>query len=288
MSTLTKVLIVLQVVVALVLCGLVVTYVSTAENYKQMYETENSKAKRANQDKENAQEELEKFKAEKDQEIASLTKQIAALKDTISKLNNDLAASERTRAQLNNDLLAKDATIQTANTLANQQTELYANAKEQLDVLRVEQVKKDGQLKEINDTLVEKMGIITTQAEQIKRLTDEKNDLLAKLQQSLRQSGRELVPPIPTQSKPSQQASPSTMDIDLKGTITRVDLENKLAEISIGSAQGVRQDMKFYVTRGDQFICYILALEVEPERTVGILDMVQMAPMPGDVVSTNL
>ena len=289
LSTLTKVLIVLQVVVALILCGLVVTYVATADNYKQMYETERSKASRANQEKDNALEEQDKFKAEKDQEMALLTKQIAVLKDNISKLTNDLTVSDRTKAQLSNDLIAKDATIQTANNLANQQTELYAKAKEQLDAIRAEQVKKDGQLREINDTLLEKMGIITTQTEQIKRLLEEKTDLQAKLEQSLRQYGKSLVPPIPAQSQPmAPQARPMAKDIDLRGVVTKVDLEHKLAEISIGFAHGVRQDMKFYVTRGDQFICNILVLEVEADRTVGILDLVQTTPMAGDVVSTNL
>jgi hypothetical protein len=289
LSTLTKVLIVLQVVVALVLCGLVVTYVSTAENYKQLYEAEKSKASRANQEKDNAQEELEKFKAEKDQELAQLTKQIATLKDNISKLTNDLAVSERAKAQLSSDLLAKDATIQTANNLANQQTELYAKAKEQLDVLKDDQIKKNGQLKEINDTLLEKMGIITTQTEQIKRLLEEKTELQAKLEEALRKGGMTVVPPLPAQPQPSaQQAKPASKDIDLKGVVTKVDLEHKLAEISIGSAHGVRQDMKFYVTRGDQFICNILVLEVQAERTVGILDLVQTTPLAGDMVSTNL
>jgi hypothetical protein len=288
LSTLTKVLIVLQVVVGLVLCGLVVTYVSTADNYKQLYEAENSKAKQADQAKNNAQDELEKFKADKDQEFALLTKQIAVLKDNISKLTNDLAVSERTRAQLGNDLLAKDATIQTANTLANQQTELYAKAKEQLDAIRADQVKKDGQLREINDALIEKMGILTTQTEQINRLTDEKTELLAKLQESLRQFNKAFVPPIPTQPQPMVQARPLAKDIDLKGVVTKVDLEHKLAEISIGSSHGVRQDMKLYVTRGDQFVCNILVLEVEADKTVGILDLVQTTPLAGDVVSSNL
>jgi myosin heavy subunit len=289
LSTLTKVLIVLQVVVALVLCGLVVSYVATADNYKQMYETERSKASRAIQEKDNAQEEFEKFKADKDQELAQLTKQMGELKDTISRLNNDLAVSERTKAQLGNESLAKDATIQTANTLAKQQGELYAKAKEQLNDLRDEQAKRDGQLREINDTLIEKMGIITTQTEQIKRLMEEKTELQAKLEQSLRQFGKALVPPIPAQPQPTvQQARPLAKDIDLKGVVTKVDLEHKLAEISIGSAHGVRQDMKFYVTRGDQFVCNILVLEVEADKTVGILDLVQTTPLVGDVVSTNL
>jgi len=289
LSTLTKVLIVLQVVVALVLCGLVVTYVATSDNYKKMFEDERSRASKANQEKQLAQHEFEQFKAAKEQDLARLTQQFGEQKDSISKLTNDLAVSERTKAQLSNDLAAKDATIQTANTLANQQTELYAKAKEQLDALRAEQVKKDGQLKEINDALVEKMGIITTQTEQVKRLTEEKTDLQAKLEQALRQYGKALVPPVSTQPPPVvQQMGPVVRDIGLKGVITRVDLDSSLVELSIGSADGVRQEMKLYVTRGSQFICNVLIMEVEAKKAVGLLDLVQQTPRIGDVVTTNL
>jgi len=90
LSTLTKVLIVLQVVVALVLCGLVVSYVATADNYKQLYETESSKARGAIQEKNNAQDEFEKFKADKDKEFAQLTKEMGELNDAKSRLENDL------------------------------------------------------------------------------------------------------------------------------------------------------------------------------------------------------
>lgn len=97
MSTLTKVLIVLQVVVALVLCGLVVTYVANADNYKGMYEDARSKANRANQEKEAKLQEFEQFKATKDQELAKLTQQMGEQRDAIGKLTNDLAVSERTK-----------------------------------------------------------------------------------------------------------------------------------------------------------------------------------------------
>ena len=69
-----------------------------------------------------------------------------------------------------------------------------------------------------------------------------------------------------------------------------MDLQNRLAEISIGTAAGVRQDMKFHVIRGDQFVADILILEVWPDKAVGILDLVQqgMQPQAGDKVATNL
>ena len=65
-------------------------------------------------------------------------------------------------------------------------------------------------------------------------------------------------------------------------------MKNSLATISLGSADGVRDGMKFHVTRGDQFICDVLIVDVDTERSVGVLELVQQAPRVGDSASTNL
>ncbi len=70
-----------------------------------------------------------------------------------------------------------------------------------------------------------------------------------------------------------------------------MNLESSLAEISIGAASGVKANMKFHVTRADKFICDIVILDVEPEKAVGtleLMDVTQEQPKAGDNVSTNL
>ncbi|MBA7665665.1 hypothetical protein ES703_73739 [subsurface metagenome] len=70
-----------------------------------------------------------------------------------------------------------------------------------------------------------------------------------------------------------------------------MDLENSLAEISIGAASGVKQNMTFHVTRADKFICDIVILDVEPEKSIGTLELMDVTkeqPKAGDNASTNL
>ena len=70
-----------------------------------------------------------------------------------------------------------------------------------------------------------------------------------------------------------------------------MDLENSLAEISIGAASGVKQNMTFHVTRADKFICDIVILDVEPEKAIGTLELMDVTkeqPKAGDNASTNL
>ena len=67
-----------------------------------------------------------------------------------------------------------------------------------------------------------------------------------------------------------------------------MDLKNSLASISLGKADNVKEGMKFYVTRGDKFICEILIIDIDAEQAVGVLERVQQQPRVGDNVSTNL
>jgi len=138
--------------------------------------------------------------------------------------------------------------------------------------------------------LLEKMSIITQLQQTSKQLVEEKQELQAKLNQLLRQYGKVIAPPQPVTAvtEPVRVAPPPTRDIGLNGRVTALDLENSLAEISIGSANGVKTEMKFHVTRGDKFICDILILDVAPERSIGILERIQENPKVGDSAGTNL
>ena len=86
----------------------------------------------------------------------------------------------------------------------------------------------------------------------------------------------------------AQPTAPLAPDIALNGRITKVDIRNSLAEISIGAAAGVRQNMEFHVTRGDRFVCNIQILDVDTDRAVGILKVIQVQPQAGDMITTNL
>ena len=91
--------------------------------------------------------------------------------------------------------------------------------------------------------------------------------------------------------QPIAAVAPLTKDIALNGQVTQVDAQNRLVQISIGTAAGVRQDMKFHVTRGDHYVADILIIEVWPDqggRHPGSSSKQGMQPQAGDKVSTNL
>ena len=137
------------------------------------------------------------------------------------------------------------------------------------------------------------MAIIDDQEAQLKRLLEEKTELQSKLNQIYKQYGKITAPtePVTAMGGPAQ-AAPPVKDIDLEGVITDLDLQERLAEISIGQADGVTEGMRFHATRGDRFICDIVILDVLPEKATGWLELIQEGvqnqPRVDDKISTNL
>lgn len=292
MSTLTKTLIILLTVFSIFLCGLVVTYVANVDNYKQKYDTLYNDFRAAKENEKDAQKQLREKIEETDRQKEQLNGEISSLTMTVGELEAKLDKLIRENAMLLQKVSSMASLVEAANQTAQQQTKLFEDAEKELSGVRTEQIKQRNELKETTDALIEKIAIISTLQEKNKQMLEEKTELQTKLDQLLRQYGRVIAPPTPVTprreiARPAP-ATPVTKDIGLKGLVTAVDLENSLAEISIGTADGVRNEMKFHVTRGDKFICDILILDVDSDRAVGILELVQQPPRVGDSVSTNL
>jgi hypothetical protein len=171
--------------------------------------------------------------------------------------------------------------------------ELLKDALTERDLKEAELIKQDKELKDTTDALMENMAIVSQLQGESKRLLEEKTELQNKLDQYLRQFGKAIAEPMPVATiREAVSLAAPIKDIDLSGSITEVDLKNLLAEISIGTADGVREGMRFHLTRGDNFICDIVILDVWPERAVGWIELLQDQPQSqpriDDKASTNL
>ena len=290
MSTLTKVLIVLLTVFSLFLCGIVVTYVANADNYQQLYSDTRTRLQSAQAREEAAQEQLKKTTEDAELQHKQLEDQLSALNIKITELQAQLDDAERKKAQLQERTDRWAAVTEDFNKTNDQQLQWLKTTRAELERLRQEQIKERAQLDETTTAVVEKMAIITTLEDKNRNLLEENKDLENKLNQLLRQYGKAIISAEPvTPRKAAAVPTPTpTRDIGLNGVVRALDLKHSLAEISIGSVNGVKQDMKFHVTRGDKFICDILILDVQPEKSVGILETIQEPPSVGDRVSTNL
>ena len=288
MSTLTKVLIILLTVFSIFLCGIVVTYVANANNYKKQYKDLRDSEQAARAKARDAVEQLNEMIKVTDQQKKELSEQISLLQTKIGQLDGQLRVAEREKAQMLQRVDGLAAEVQTFIKTNDNQTSLLEDTIKTWKSVEADLIREQSQHKETATVLLDKMAIIATLEADKRRLLEERTQLQAKLDQLLRQYGKVIGPPTPvTPTKAKVRPAPLTKAIGLKGTVTAVDSKNSLAEISIGAASGVKENMKFHVIRGDEFICDILVLDVDAEKAVGILDLVQKQPKVGDLVSTN-
>ncbi len=272
------------------LCGIVVTYVANADNFKQKYDQIKSgkdslSRKLASRDKQ-----VEEANAQKKQLEDRLNSDITSLRakfnDTEAKLKN----AEREKASLLQKVNSWVSITRDFTKTNDKQGLLLKNTLEDLNRVKAEQIIEHKELNETTVVLVEKMAIIETLQAQNNRLLEEKVELENKLDsflQTIDKTPARFVPVTP-EPGPARMVKHGVRDIGLKGLVTAVDLKNSMASISLGTADGVKIGMKFHVTRGDKFLCDILIIDVDTEEAVGVLELLQQAPKVGDNVSTNL
>ncbi|MDT8302551.1 MAG: hypothetical protein RQ760_13790 [Sedimentisphaerales bacterium] len=292
MSTLTKVLIVLLTISSIFLCGIVVTYVSNAENFRQKFNNLKNDELAAKENEKQAKKQLNEAIEEAGKLEKSLKENISALTIQVSQLETQLVEAKRRATEAEAQVSTwKEATTEFVAT-NERQRKLLDDTLAQLTKIQAEQTQGDKELKETTDMLIQKMAIIDTLERESKLLLEEKTDLQSQLELRLQRIGQTVAAPVTvTPLKETARAAIPAVDIGLNGLITTVDMENSLAEISIGGANGVKQNMKFHVTRADKFICDIVILDVEPENAIGtleLLDVTKEQPKAGDTVSTNL
>ena len=290
MSTLTKILIVLLTISSIFLCGIVVTYVASADNYRKQSESLKTKLDDEERKAVSAEKQLEEKKIKYQQNETRLTDEIASLTRKIGDLQLNLTDVERERAKLQQEVNSWVAVTTNFSETTDKQRQLFENTFAELNRVKTEQIKDRKELNDLTTSLEEKMAVIVMLDEKTKRLLEEKAELQNRLDKYLQPIGKRAADLVPVTPKKTiaRPAIPATRDIELKGLVTAVDLKNSMASISIGTAAGVKAGMKFYVTRGDEFICNILIIDVDAEEAVGVLELIQKQPKAGDNISTNL
>lgn len=290
MSTLTKILIVLLTLSSIFLCGIVVTYVANADNYRQKYNDlradKDSLSKKVEDLTKQVNEKIEQKKKLEDK----LNSEIVSLKEKVGELQINLDNAEREKAVMLQKVNNWTSITKDFYQTTDKQGQLLKNTLDELNKVQAEQIRQRKELNETTAALVEKMAIVETLVAERKRILEEKTELQNRLDQFLQPVGKVAAAPVPVTPRRAavRPATPGARDIALQGLVTAVDLKNSMASISIGTADGVKEGMKFHVTRGDEFLCDILIIDVDAEEAIGVMELIQQQPKVGDNVSTNL
>jgi hypothetical protein len=289
LSNFTKVLIVLLTISAIFLCGIVVTYVANADSFKQKFEGQSNALRALEQEKGNLTKQLNEKIQQKDDLEKSLNAKVIAAKAEADDLKVRLNTAEREKADLVTRTNNMEAVTKDFSDTTKKQTETLNAALAEVTQLKQDEIKLKQELEQTSSALIEKNAIIDSLEAEKRRLIEEKADVQTRLDRT-QIGGKAAVPsPAVTHEKGNVTASDTAVEqINLKCKVAEVDAKNSMATISIGSADGVKEGMTFHVTRGDAFICDILIVDVDTEKAVGVLQLVQQQPRVGDSAATNL
>jgi len=292
LSTLTKILIILLTLSSIFLCGLVVTYVANAQNYKEKYAQLRTETDALREKHRTLQKQLKEKTEQAQQQELQLRGKIDSIEQQSKNLQVKLDNSEREKATLLQKVNNWTSITKDFYKTNENQTVLLEQKLNELHQVRQRQVTQENQLKEVSDSLIEKMAIIDKLQTEKRRLLEEKADLEQKLNQIFKPIGEVVTAGEPVtrradKIKLATIPAALTAEIGLSGVVKEVDISNSMASISLGQADGVEKGMRFHVTRDDEFICDIVIIEIDPEVSVGVLEIVQHAPEAGDTATTN-
>lgn len=287
MSSFTKFLIVMLTVFSVFLCGIVVTYVASANNWKQEYnalDDQISALKKSLASEKNSLMEKEK---QLETRIDELLAENNSLKADITKM--EVQVSDATRENRINLQRVSDST-----GVIEGLRQTIEGMRVSLDATRVDLTDKTSQLasvskklNEINAELDNKIVELDTLSAVNKQLL-EKNSDFEKMALGQVVSTGTVTTVKDDATMISSQSPVADSAANIKGLVSEIDLKNKLVTVSVGIADGVANGMRFHVTRGDLFICDIVITNVDSDKAAGVLELVQSSPRVGDNVSTSL
>jgi len=291
LSILTKALIVLLAVASLFLCGIVVTYVATTNNYKKAYDELSSEIKVLKKKVAGIKEQLNDKIRAMENLSDRLNGSVELLKSEKQRLEQELKSVKSDRIALEgriNNLAA--AALKFEETVGGMENSLK-QTRAQLDLSRAEEIKLNKDVGELTAALTEKLAQLEAMGIEQKRLLEEKDKLEKQLAGNLEPgTGPDEITLVTQTKDPARRTEQRVVseESSLQGLVTAID--GPLATISIGAADGVVSCMIFHVIRddaSDPFICDIRISDVDDEVAAGTLQVIQSQPRVGDRVSTT-
>ncbi len=284
MSTLTKILVVLLSLFAVFLCGMVVSYVGSANHFKSQYESEKLAREAIQAENLSLAGQFKEQVARTEEMESNKAKEIQSLEERNNQLLAKLQNAERTGQEYQIRAESWKGVLTGFEQSVASMLESLKLTRDQLEIARSENITNQKDLSQITASLYEKIVELERLQADRRRILEQKTELENQASQPGGAGPATLGPvtQIPGQARPAAIMTAS----EIQGLIMEVD--QSLVTLSVGTADGVSKGMIFHVTRGDQFLCDILVTDVDVNKCAGVLEMVQQRPKVGDTVATKL
>lgn len=284
MSPLTKILVILLSLFAIFLCGAMVSFVVNTNNYKALYEQQKNLYSVAQADAANLNRLYDELQKKMKLQEEQLQERIAVLQAQNTKLIADLQNAERQSQEYQARADSWKGVLTGFEQSIRSLQESLRLTQTQLDEARAQGIKDARELNQITSDLYEKIVQLEALEADRRRLLEQKKELENQLSGTLPASASAVtVTPIPGPARP---AVPAAVGADIRGLVTEV--RSNMITLSVGSSDGVQKDMRFHITRGDQFLCDVVITHVDINQSAGVLELIQQTPRVGDTASTRL
>ena len=278
MSTLGKILTVLVVLVSIAVGVLVTTEVVLRENWRQRYEEKEGQFNKALEQRDTAFRQRDETKGKWDADAALKQQQIETL-------NNQVALVTNTNATLRKENENQEKRLQELVTALEGLKESLAKEVAQRDAWRKE---RDDARKQKDDLLA-----MYTQLEAKHRaaLADLQN-----LKENLRQTAEKLAASesrgVQDEALPGVKKAlevPALPTAKIQGMITKTDNEARVAEVNLGTDDGVVKGMKFFIyNRGqNKYLATLLVNMVSKNSAAGELSVIRGTVKVNDHVTNR-
>lgn len=280
MSILTKICVVILLVLVLIACPVFISMATVPQNYKALYRAE-QQASQLHQI--NAQ--YAEMARQQAVELANAARDKAEdietrLTQKNQALQAQLAAAQTVSSNVQTQLAELSARMGELDKTYDAYLKQQQRVEEQLADARRENAELAEENRKVTELLRQAQGDIERLEKVARVLREEKaeadrtiEDLQEKLAQAETRGG-------PTAAEPTEV----TADREITGTVTVV--RDDLAGINVGSANGVRENMKLIIHRGDRFVGYLRVSEVDVNSSAGFIVDNRLDVMRGDKVTT--
>ena len=290
MSPLTKAFVVLATLLSVVMVSLTVAHVARTENYRTMFtELKNdrdSAVQRAAQEQAKLANQLAAMNEANAGEESELADVRGDLTDTLGEIRSRderIAGLESNLARMTAANNALSATLTSATDRLNAQDE-------QIRTL----IGNTGDLSRQKGELQQAIAIATAArdryANEVRRLTEalQASEAASAAFEERKNELEEVIIAIAPNVDPATVIPPG--NVRIAGAVTKVDQIGDgltLVEVNVGTRDGVRANMPFTISRGDQYVGTITITTVDTDKSVGELTLNNGSIRDGDDASTG-
>lgn len=281
MHPLTKIFIVLMALLSVLVLGLTVPLAVNDETWKSKYQAEQARAEaNANSALAQSREQAEQLLQLQQQldaavtERTNLEQELTNRTRTISDLRAEVAAIKNENDGVQARLDTLTATNRTQATIIESQANEITTRRDESITLQRRNTELEDQLRDVQSQLDVALDAQRILQEQIAELERTLNNMRGGITAG------------PQQPANADQSAPSP--IELRGRVLDVATggggEDRV-QINLGSRDGVRENMRFYISRDGQFLARLVITTVDINRSTGRLELQRGPIQTNDTVS---